>query len=251
MTKLFCTFIFILATLVHATPAVFQSSESQTALLELYTSEGCSSCPPAEAWLSKLKNDPGLWNGFVPVAFHVDYWNNLGWRDRLSDPQFTQRQQSYARRWSTDGVYTPEFVLNGKEWHNWMGLRGAPGAGGVKAGVLSASSVDGRHWQVNFTPAQTGVTDYEVTAAVLVSDLSSDVSAGENSGRHLHHDFAALSLTTQPLVIQTNGFAGKFIIEAKPKGITWRLALAVWVTRAGQLEPLQATGGWLSVATKN
>lgn len=145
MTKPFCTLIFILGTLAHAMPAVFQSSEPQTTLLELYTSESCSSCPPAEAWLSKLKNEPGLWNKFVPVAFHVDYWNNLGWRDRLSDPQFTQRQQSYARLWSADGVYTPEFVLNGKEWHNWVGLRSAPGAGGVKAGVLSASSVDGRH----------------------------------------------------------------------------------------------------------
>lgn len=247
MTKLAWMVGLMICVLARATPTVFQSSERQTALLELYTSESCSSCPPAEAWLSKLKNEPGLWNGFVPVAFHVDYWNNLGWRDRLSDQQFTQRQQNYARLWSAAEVYTPEFILNGKEWHNWMGFRGAPEASSVKAGGLSASSADGRHWQVNFVPTETGAMNYEVTAAVLISDLGSDVSGGENSGRHLIHDFAALALSTQPLINQTNGFAGKFIIDANPKGMTGRLALAVWVTRAGQLEPVQATGGWLPV----
>jgi Protein of unknown function (DUF1223) len=93
----------------------FQSSQRQVSLLELYTSEGCSSCPPAEAWLSKLKNSQGLWDEFVPVAFHVDYWDNLGWKDRFSDEQYTERQKSYAQLWSASDIYTPEFVLNGKE----------------------------------------------------------------------------------------------------------------------------------------
>ena len=100
-------------------------------------------------------------------------------------------------------------------------------------------------------PAETGTASYEVTAAVLVSGLSSDVNAGENSGRHLNHDFAALSLITRPLVGQTNGFEGQFIIDKKPKGITGQLAVAIWVTRAGQLEPLQATGGWLPTPQNN
>ena len=67
-----------------AAPVTFASTARQTSLLELYTSEGCSSCPPAEAWLSGLKDNPGLWRDFVPVAFHVDYWNYLGWRDKWS-----------------------------------------------------------------------------------------------------------------------------------------------------------------------
>jgi hypothetical protein len=234
-----------------AAPIAFQSSERQTALLELYTSEACSSCPPAEAWLSKLKDAPGLWTEFVPVAFHVDYWNNLGWRDRLSSGQFSDRQRTYARVWSEEDVYTPEFVLNGSEWHNWAGFRGAPSASPNNAGVLRASSIDGKHWQANFVPAGKGMADYEVTAALLVTGLVSDVAAGENSGRHLKHDFAVLSLITRPLTSQTNGFQGTFIIDADPKGITGRLALAVWVTRSGQLEPLQASGGWLAPITNN
>jgi hypothetical protein len=141
--------------------------------------------------------------------------------------------------------------LNGKEWQDWFGFRGAPVSGTAKAGLVRASSGDGEHWRVNFMPAETGTASYEVTAAVLVSGLSSDVNAGENSGRHLNHDFAALSLITRPLVGQTNGFEGQFIIDKKPKGITGQLAVAIWVTRAGQLEPLQATGGWLPTPQNN
>ena len=248
--KLSCLLILCACGTVGAMPIAFQSSEHQTALLELYTSEGCSSCPPAEAWLSKLKNNAGLWSEFVPVAFHIDYWNGLGWRDKLSSDEYSERQRNYARDWSADEIYTPEFVLNGHEWRNWLGFRGAPSASTTKIGTLQVSSTDGKHWLANFVPTEDGTTDYEVTAALLVNELGSDVTAGENSGRHLKHDFAALSLITRPLAGSTNGFAGTFIIDDHPNGITGRLALAVWVTHSGQLQPLQATGGWLPQSEK-
>ncbi len=98
MMKWICLCAMLDGVLANAAPIVFQSSTRQTALLELYTSEGCSSCPPAEAWLSKLKTEPGLWSEFVPVAFHVDYWNNLGWRDKLSSEQFSRRMANTGRR---------------------------------------------------------------------------------------------------------------------------------------------------------
>src|SRR5450432_4372054 len=85
----------------------FESGPQQSALVELYTSEGCSSCPPAEAWMSRWKNDPGLWKKFVPVAFHVDYWDRLGWRDRFSSGEWTARQSRYASLWGSGSVYTP------------------------------------------------------------------------------------------------------------------------------------------------
>ena len=81
-------FISLIATAAianHATAAslTLSSQEQRTTLIELYTSEGCSSCPPADRWLSRLKDDPRLWKQIVPLAFHVDYWNYLGWRDRF------------------------------------------------------------------------------------------------------------------------------------------------------------------------
>src|SRR5437867_10582189 len=82
-----------------AAPISFQSQQNRTALLELYTSEGCSSCPPAEAWLSKLKDAPGLWRDFVPIAFHVDYWDSLGWKDPFAIKAYSERQRDYAASW--------------------------------------------------------------------------------------------------------------------------------------------------------
>jgi hypothetical protein len=136
-----------------AAPITFQSSETQTSLLELYTSEGCSSCPPAESWLSRLKESPGLWKEFVPVAFHVDYWDYLGWRDPWSSKTFTDRQHAYAHAWRSDSVYTPGFVLNGKEWRAWSRQKAGPKSAGVRAGVLTVSSSDTDRWQVSFAPA--------------------------------------------------------------------------------------------------
>jgi hypothetical protein len=230
----------------HSAPIQFESPAHQTALVELYTSEGCSSCPPAEAWLGKLKNTSGLWTNFVPVAFHVHYWDSLGWRDKLSDEQYSARQQAYAQLWSVENIYTPEFVLNGKEWQNWSGFRGAPSSSSSsKPGTLQVSSMDGQHWMAKFSPTEPDRSNYEITAALLVSDLGTDVKSGENAGRHLQHDFAALSLITRPFVTQSNSLQANFIIDDKPRAISGKLALAVWVTQAGKLEPLQATGGWL------
>src|SRR5258708_27687280 len=100
--KWICLFAILACVPASSAPIAFESSERQTALLELYTSEGCSSCPPAEAWLSKLKSAAGLWTNLVPVAFHVDYWNNLGWRDELSSEEFSDRQRHYAQAWSAE-----------------------------------------------------------------------------------------------------------------------------------------------------
>src|SRR5580693_7683854 len=108
--KTFCVLAVFMCAAATAAPVVFQSSDRQTALVELYTSEGCSSCPPAESWLSGMKKSSGLWNDFVPVAFHVEYWDNLGWRDKWSSKQFSDRQRDYAGVWGGDNIYTPEFV---------------------------------------------------------------------------------------------------------------------------------------------
>lgn len=241
-----CLIVVMFACLAaKAAPVVFQSSERQTALVELYTSEGCSSCPPAESWLSKLKGSSGLWSNFVPVAFHVDYWNNLGWRDKLSSEQFSDRQRDYAGVWGSGNIYTPEFVLNGREWQNWFGLRGTPGLSGTKAGILTVSYEGTNHWHAGFVPAAGGTTGYEVYVSLLNSDLSSDVKAGENEGRHLNHDFAALTLMKLSLADKGGEFQGDFTLDTNLKATAGRLALAVWVTRAGELEPVQAVGGWL------
>ena len=118
----------------------FQSGDGQTMLLELYTSEGCSSCPSAETWLSRLKQSPKLWQDFVPVAFHVDYWDYLGWKDPYATKAYTQHQHDYAAQWRSRSVYTPGFVLDGREWRGGLGHEDLPRASNKRHGVLTARS---------------------------------------------------------------------------------------------------------------
>jgi hypothetical protein len=223
----------------------FQSAQAQTALLELYASEGCSSCPPAEAWVSHLQDSPRLWKDFAPVVFHVDYWDYLGWKDRWSDAAFSERQQAYARLWQRENIYTPEFVLNGKEWHNWFTGKNGPKADGELVGILTVTSADTNRWQASFMPKKTADAYYEIHAALLAGGIVSDVKAGENQGRRLNHDFAVVKLVQIGMTASNNVAKGKFILDIPRSNSGKTLALTVWVTRAGQLEPLQTTGGWL------
>ena len=242
------------AAILHAEPGsaapqsmlvTFKSPERKTALLELYTSEGCSSCPPAEAWLSRLKDSAGLWNDFVPIAFHVDYWNYLGWRDKWGSKAFSERQQVYARSWRNNSVYTPGFVLDGREWRAWQGSKSAPSAPSLQVGILSVTSSDLNRWRVEFTPPRANPAGYEVRAALLASGLNSEVKGGENRGRHLVHDFVVLELTNGLLAASGRMVHGDFALHATRKGGEGRLAVAVWVGSPGMLEPVQATGGLL------
>jgi len=223
----------------------FQSPREHTALLELYTSEGCSSCPPAEEWLSRLQDSPRLWKDFAPVAFHVDYWNYLGWKDAWSDAAFSERQRDYAQLWHSANIYTPELVLNGKEWHNWFTGKNGPASSGEQVGILTVTSTDTNHWQVSFVPEKKPDAHYEIHAALLAGGIISDVKAGENAGRRLNHDFVVVNSLQIGMTTSNGAARGKFILNPSPFKSGKTLALTAWVTHAGQLEPLQATGGWL------
>ena len=228
-----------------ASPLHFQSGVKRVSLLELYTSEGCSSCPPAEEWLNRHKDSPELWKDFVPLAFHVDYWNSLGWKDRWSSPEFSERQREYAQAWHAENIYTPCFVLNGAEWHGWFG-RGIPGVSSEDAGVLEVQSTVTNRWSVTFVPAIPMKSNFEIHAALMAGGLDSDVKGGENNGRKLHHEFAVLDIVSIGMA-GSNGIAhGKFILDPSRYSSEKTLGLAVWVTRPGELTPLQATGGWLT-----
>jgi hypothetical protein len=220
----------------------FESGPQRTALIELYTSEGCSSCPPAEAWLSRLKNDPGLWKQFVPVAFHVDYWNHLGWRDQFSSKEWTERQSRYAARWHNDSVYTPGFVLNGREWRDWSGKLVPPDEKNV--GVVRATSSDNINWSIEFQSTNKDAVDWDAHLVLLGCGIASKISAGENSGRNLLHDFVVLTHESSSMR-SDGGHSSSHLTLKSPAEKASRRAIAMWITRHGQLEPVQATGGWL------
>ena len=148
-----------------AEPGHFASGPARVALIELYTSEGCSSCPPADKWLGELRDDPGLWRDFVPVEFHVNYWDNLGWKDRLSAPEFTAREYAYASDWGSSNVYTPCFVRNGAEWRPRQGTAGGPGE---PVGPLSVALGKDGVCQVEFRPGPAARTAARICCSGVI-----------------------------------------------------------------------------------
>jgi hypothetical protein len=216
----------------RASDYAFESRPQKTHLIELFTSQGCSSCPPAEAWLSKLKSEPGLWKDFVPIAFHVDYWDRLGWRDPFASRDWTARQYQYSENWKSESVYTPGFILDGREW---MG-RSIPAAATEKPGVLKLSIKD-QKLVVEFLAADGGAKDVDLHVATLGFDLATRVTAGENSGRNLNQDFVALSLTNQKMP------GGKAETVLKPDSRAG--AIVAWITAPNRIEAIQSVGGWL------
>ena len=228
---------------VNAAESTFRSGPARTQLLELFTSEGCSSCPPAEGWFTTLRQSKRLWKDVVPVAFHVDYWDGLGWRDPFASKAFSNRQHTYAAAWGAQTVYTPCFVLSGAEWREHT-LEAIPVAT-KDAGTLTATVAANGMVEIAYIPPKAmSARKWRANAAVLGFGVASNVKAGENGGRRLIHDFVALAHQTVSMSVSDSGF--RALLPMPSEQIKHgQSALAAWVTEENASEPMQATGGEL------
>jgi len=244
-TLVFLALWFSLIAYVQAEPQTFSSTDNRTNLIELYTSEGCSSCPPVDRWLSKFKNDDRLWKEFIPVAFHVDYWNYIGWKDRFSEAQYGQRQRKYAAGSNLSAVYTPGVILNGKEWRSLQNKRALNLDESSIVGKLNVG-VEGDQVMATFLTSKKNNPAY-LNVAVLGFDLITTVEAGENHGRKLAHDFVVLGYQRTAMETSEKGYllTTKLPMKIEPASKT---GLATWIDYGNDLTPVQATGGWLAVA---
>jgi len=174
-----------LSSLAHANCSV-SSAATRSHLVELYTSEGCSSCPPADHWLSALPDTREL----VPLALHVDYWDSPAWQDRFADPRFTQRQNALAAHANSTLVYTPEVALDGREWRGWQsGKPSSSNTAPIVALSLHVDSTQPLRVSLDAKPLDgAGASTYVAYIALAENQLSSAVRGGENSGAQLHHD---------------------------------------------------------------
>ena len=162
------------------------SGPTITPVVELYTSEGCSSCPPADQWLSRLKAEPSI----VALAFHVDYWDRLGWKDRFASATYTQRQAESQRSSGARFSYTPQVIVDGADRPGWSGLDASIAARSrATAPVDLALQRDGNHFTATVAPAANAPARLAAYWAVTEQGHSSAVRAGENSGATLNHDF--------------------------------------------------------------
>jgi hypothetical protein len=161
-----------------------QSGDKITPVVELYTSEGCSSCPPADAWASTLKV-PAQKGQLVVQAFHVGYWDYIGWVDRFAAPAHTQRQRQISAANRLDGIYTPQFVLNGRDWR---GGKSAPQATDKTQTALNVRQTKPNSFEASVTPADASAP-WAAYWSVTEHGHASKVTAGENKGENLPHDF--------------------------------------------------------------
>ncbi len=175
-------------------------------LVELFTSEGCSSCPPADKFLQKLDGQPIPGAEMIVLSEHVDYWNHIGWKDPYSATFYSQRQSAYAKHFGLDSVYTPQMVVDGTSEFVGSNSELADKAFRKALGVtklpvhLSSISVDvsntlRAHVETGTLEASLGAREADVYVAIALNRAESQVSAGENSGHRLAHVAVVKSLT--------------------------------------------------------
>lgn len=170
-----------------------RSGDAVTPVIELYTSEGCSSCPPADRWLSALPAEPAV----VPLAFHVDYWDSLGWPDRFATPEFTRRQNEQRAVNGARVNYTPQVVVQGRDRPDWPRLS-LPTAGGASPRVDITLQGDGSGFDAIVRPRPGAPERLAAFWAVTESGHRSRVTAGENAGEKLSHDHVVRQLHRVP-----------------------------------------------------
>ena len=223
-----------------------KSGATTVALLELYTSEGCSSCPPADRWVNDLPKRGFGTDRIVPLALHVDYWNSLGWTDRFSQAAFTQRQRELARRAHSSTVYTPELKLNGREYRRWS--RGGLAADleainrrPTRADIALRLERQGQTLRVGGTAAlKQQVPAAGLYLALYENNLSTEVRAGENRGSALKHNFVVHRLLG-PVAFDATGMAR--MNETLSLDAGWKtpdLGVAAFVQESNSVEVLQA-----------
>jgi hypothetical protein len=240
----FFTALTLTAALAEEEFQVMTSKKAQVALLEMFTSEGCSGCPPADKWLGSFKDHQGLWTDFIPVALHVDYWDRLGWVDPYGSAEFTQRQRDYASYWGSGRVYTPGFVLNGKEWLGFFDGSGSMDIDVWQAGVLELT-LKGQQATVRFAPVKDAGGQLEVVLALLGTGLKREIKRGENRGMILEHNFVALEYKRVPLQKSKDVYLTQAALHQMAAGEPQPTAVVAWVAPAGGLSHIQAVGGWL------
>ena len=211
-----------------------KSAVRQLQLVELYTSEGCNSCPPADRWLSSLKTRPDV----LAVAFHVDYWDRLGWVDRFGSARYTERQAEQQRSSGAGFSYTPQVLVNGRDWRGWPAL---PAQDSPALVQITLQRLDGRQVSVDVAAQRGAPARLGLWWAVLEDQHSSAVAAGENHGVTLRHDHVVRQYTPVPACGSADSPTRSIRVDAPHNGEAGRKArLLVVVTDAATGAPLQA-----------
>lgn len=237
------------ALLAKPADCVAVSPSTRTALVELYTSEGCNSCPPADRWLSRQTEREWDARQVVALAFHVDYWDRLGWKDRFAQPAFSARQRALAAQQGSRTVYTPQVLVSGRSLPQWQRSEGfqqeittltaQPAPADLRAELIPEPD----RWRVRASgQARAPVARGELGlfVAIYQDRLDSQVTAGENAGERLRHDRVVRALLG-PLAIDPDGrFAHTVSVPLPDEFVARDAGVVVFLQRLQSGEVLQA-----------
>lgn len=259
MARAFSVFLIGLllgSTVVSAAPP---HSEQAPVVLELFTSQGCSSCPAADALLSRLGRSQTGGPEIIPLAYHIDYWNELGWHDPFSRVEWTRRQHAYARALQAH-VYTPQLVLNGRSEltgsdeqrlrRELAAARRMPALAQLSM-TLSHPDADERRLTVQIRAqrsSELAQRELTIMMAVVESGLTTSIEGGENSGKTLQNDFVVRRLQSLFSLSPKTSAAEerRVIMELDPAWDVAHLSLAAFLQDALTLEIYGAAAQELS-----
>jgi hypothetical protein len=223
----------------YAAECSAKSGANTVPLLELYTSEGCSSCPPADKWMNGIKNDKA-----TPLAFHVDYWDYIGWKDKFSKAEYSDRQRKGAAFAGAGFVYTPQFVMNGRDFKGWDNSRLNESVEknqklASRANLSLDASTDANGTITLKASAQTtkpsDAKNADVFIALYENKLVSKVNAGENSGRELKHDYVVRDFFGAYQINNQNKFTKNFTLNAAWKNKDAGAVIFVQNSQTGEI----------------
>lgn len=224
-----------------------QSGAKTAALVELYTSEGCSSCPPADQRLSQFPSRDYSLKHVVPISLHVDYWDNLGWKEPFAQPKFGERQSWLVHANGHKTVFTPHFFVSGKEVRDWRGRLGDElkrvTAERARASIRIHAESAGAG-VISVTGSATAASQpgqLALFVAITENKLSSKVSAGENRGVTLSHDHVVREWIG-PIALKNGQVEFTQKVTARPGWNAARLGVAGFVQDLGTGQVLQAVG---------
>jgi hypothetical protein len=245
LSRAFCigSVAVLFATLSFQSGAQTGSSQTRTPILvELFTSEGCSSCPPADALLMKLEQEQPIAGAeIIVLGEHVDYWDGLGWRDRFSSHQYTARQNGYGSRFNLESVYTPQMVVDGTE--QFVGNDSTRARRAIaqaqhaeKVGLrLSGLAIDRRNVSGEVSVAVTsGLPKGDLYAALVEPSATTQVKNGENGGRQLRHVGVVRTLVRIGNLQDLAHGPAKFSLTAPDDSSPSKERVVVFAQRAGQ-----------------
>ena len=219
------------------------SPAHRVAFLELYTSEGCSSCPPADRFLSALKQDVYTEQHLIPLAFHVTYWDYIGWQDRFGDDAHDRRQRRQAQLNASRSVYTPQFLMNGYDYRHHHAFNDTVNRiNAFSAGMkiqLKAVSNGKAELQLNVETEQAEAGNHQLWLAVFENNLQSQVSDGENEGELLRHDYVVRRLHG-PFAFNNKNENFSAVLKLDSEWKRQDLGIVAFVQKQGSSEIVQA-----------